>query len=94
MPRARKPHPSFARPLLASRERPNRHGSQLVVRALFLRHAVRDEIVGAFLQGDQLDTEKAQQLWSKHAWLEQKFDGPRADRASEAKFQELEPGQE
>ncbi|MCP9823893.1 hypothetical protein [Synechococcus sp. EJ6-Ellesmere] len=68
MPRTRKPHPAFARPLLASRERPGRRGGPVVVRALFLLHAVKAEIVGAFHQGDQLDAEKALALWSAHRW--------------------------
>jgi hypothetical protein len=64
----RRPPPTAARPLLASREHHNRHGEQRLARCLFLLDPREDRLIGAYLQGDLLDEQKAQRLWDAHQW--------------------------
>lgn len=64
----RRPPLTSARPLLASREHHNRHGEQRLTRCLFLLDPREDRVIGAYLQGDLLDEQKAQHLWDAHQW--------------------------
>jgi hypothetical protein len=64
----RRPPPSSARPLLASREHHNRQGDEHLTRCLFLLAPREDRLIGAYLQGDLLDEQKAQRLWDAHQW--------------------------
>ena len=63
-----RPPPASARPLLASREHHNRYGEEQLARRLFLLDPREDPLIGAFLQGDLLDEQKAQRLWVAHQW--------------------------
>jgi len=64
----RQPPPTAARPLLASREHHNRHGEQRLARCLFLLDPREDRSIGAYLQWDLLDEQKAKRLWDVHQW--------------------------
>jgi hypothetical protein len=64
----RRPPPTAALPLLASREHHNRHGEERLARCLFLLDTREDRLIGVYLQGDLLDEQKAQRLWDAHQW--------------------------
>ena len=64
----RRPPYTSARPLLASREHHNRHGEERLAWCLFLLYPRENRLIGAYLQGDLLDEEKAQRLWDAHQW--------------------------
>jgi len=64
----RRPPLTAARPLLASREHHNRYGEEQLARCLFLLDPREDRLIGAYLQGDLLDEQKAQRLWDAHQW--------------------------
>jgi hypothetical protein len=62
----RRPTPTAARPLLASREHHTRYGEERLARCLFLLDPREDRLIGAYLQGVLLDEQKAQRLWDAH----------------------------
>jgi hypothetical protein len=64
----RRPPPTTARPLLATREHRNRYGDDHLARCLFLLDTREDRLIGAYHQGVLLDEQKAQRLWHTHQW--------------------------
>jgi hypothetical protein len=64
----RRPPSTSARPLLASREHHSRCGEEQLARCLFLLDPREIRLIGAYLQGDLLDGQKAQRLCDAHQW--------------------------
>ena len=62
----RRPPSTSARPLLASREHHRRYGEEQLARCLFLLDPREDHLIGAYLQGDHLDGQKAQLPYDAH----------------------------
>jgi len=64
----RRPPPTSARLLLATRWHRNRYGGDHLARCLFLLDPHEDRLIGAYHQGDLLDEQKAQRLWHEYQW--------------------------
>lgn len=64
----RRPPPTSARPLLATREHRNRYGDDHLARCLFLLDPREDRLIGAYHLGDLLGEQKAQRLWATNQW--------------------------